>query len=162
MFPLSGWGRTDPRWVDAILDWRWTWLAARVALTSPYIVGAIIKLGDLSAATLEQEHFGLHPGLPWAALTIAVEILGPLMIISGRYVWLGAGMLGVFTGLADLLANRFWEMTGAARFAATNGFFEHIALIAGFMLAALAAEHAHRRRGLQAGAAFVTPPGDNL
>ena len=52
MFPWSGWGRTDPRWVDAILDWRWTWLAARVALTSPYIVGAIIKLGDLSAATL--------------------------------------------------------------------------------------------------------------
>lgn len=141
------WGRADPRWVDAILDWRWTWLVARVALTSPFIVGSIMKLGDLPAAAIEQEHFGLHPGLPWALLTIAVEILGPLMVISGRYAWLGAGMLGVFTGLADLLANRFWEMTGPARFAATNSFFEHIGLIAGFVLAALAAEHARRQHG---------------
>jgi uncharacterized membrane protein YphA (DoxX/SURF4 family) len=85
-----------------------------------------------------------HPGLPWALLTIAVEISGPLMIISGGYAWLGAGMLGVFTGLANLLANRFWEMTGEAQFAATNGFFEHIALIGGFILAALVAKHAHQ------------------
>jgi uncharacterized membrane protein YphA (DoxX/SURF4 family) len=144
--PSRNWGRTDPRWVDVILDWRWTWLAARVALTSPYIVGSIMKLGDLPAAALEQEHFGLHPGLSWAVLTITVEIAGPLMIIFGRYAWLGAGMLGVFTGLANVLANRFWEMSGVSRFTATNNFFEHIALIAGLVLAALAAEHAHRRR----------------
>jgi uncharacterized membrane protein YphA (DoxX/SURF4 family) len=144
MSPNRKWGRTDPRWVDAILDWRWTWLAARIALTAPFIVAGLMKLIDLHGAVLEQEHFGLRPGLPWALLTIAVEITGPALIISGRFVWLGAGMLGVFTGLADLLANRFWEMSGAERFAATNGFFEHIALIAGFILAALTAEHENR------------------
>lgn len=142
----DGVGKTDPRWVDAILDWPLTWLAARIALTGPFIVGAAMKLSDLSAAVLEQEQVGIHPGLPWALLTIAVEIIGPLLIISGRFIWLGAGMLGVFTGLANLLVNRFWEMTGPARFAATNGFFEHIALIAGFVLAALAAEHEERGR----------------
>jgi uncharacterized membrane protein YphA (DoxX/SURF4 family) len=139
------WGRSDPCWVDTILDWRWTWMIARIALIGPYLVGAFMKLSDLQFAALEQEHFGLHPGLPWALLTIAVEISGPLMIIFGRYAWLGAGMLGVFTGLANLLANRFWDMTGDARFAAINSFFEHIALIGGFVLAALAAEHAQRR-----------------
>lgn len=140
------WGRNNPRWVDTILDWRWTWVIARLALTGPYIVGALMKLSDLHFAVLEQEHFGLYPGLPWALLTIAVEISGPLLIISGRYAWLGAGMLGVFTGLANLLANRFWDMTGEARFAATNGFFEHIALIGGFILAALVAKHAQHRK----------------
>ena len=139
-------GTTDPRWVDAILDWPPTWLIARIALTGPFIVGAAMKLSDLSAAVVEQEQVGLHPGLPWALLTIAVEIIGPLLIISGRFVWFGAGMLGIFTGLANLLVNRFWDMSGAARFAATNGFFEHIALIAGFILAALAAEHEQRGR----------------
>src|SRR5262245_13008412 len=103
-----------------------------------------MKISDLHSAVLEHEHFDLRPGLPWALLTITVEISGPLMILSGRYAWLGAGMLGVFTGLANLLANRFWEMTGAARFAATNGFLEHIALIGGFILAALVAKHAQR------------------
>lgn len=139
-------GESDPNWVDAILDWPPTWLVARIALTGPFMVGAAMKLADLHAAVLEQEQVGMHPGLPWALLTIAVEIIGPLLIISGRFVWLGAGMLGVFTGLANLLVNRFWEMDGAARFAATNGFFEHVALIAGFILAALVAEHAQRDR----------------
>jgi uncharacterized membrane protein YphA (DoxX/SURF4 family) len=142
----SNFGRTDPHWVDAILDWSWTWLVARIGLTAPFIVGALTKLADLHSAALEQERVGLHPGLIWALLTIAVEITGPILIISGRYVWLGAGMLGIFTGLANLLVNRFWQMTGGERFVAINGFFEHIALIAGFILAALVAEHEYRRR----------------
>lgn len=149
------WGREDPRWVDAVLDWPFTWLLARVALTGPYIVGALMKLTDLHAAVLEQEHVGLHPGLAWALLTIVVEVTGPLLIISGRYVWLGAGMLGVFTGFANLLVNRFWEMSGSDRFFATNGFFEHIALIAGFVLAALAAEHDRATRSIIATTAKV-------
>jgi uncharacterized membrane protein YphA (DoxX/SURF4 family) len=54
-------------------------------------------------------------------------------------------VLAVFTFIANLLANRFWEMSGAERFTATNGFFEHIALIGGFVLAALAAEFEQRK-----------------
>jgi uncharacterized membrane protein YphA (DoxX/SURF4 family) len=115
-------------------------------LTAPFIVGALTKLSDLHTAALEQERAGLHPGLAWALLTIAVEVIGPMFVISGRYVWLGTGMLGVFTGIANLLVNGFWEMAGEERFAATNSFFEHIALIAGFILAALVAEQENRRR----------------
>lgn len=55
---------------------------------------------------------------------------------SGRYVWLGAGMLAVFTGATEIVAHRFWELSGAAEFAARNEFFEHIGLIAGFILIA--------------------------
>jgi uncharacterized membrane protein YphA (DoxX/SURF4 family) len=136
----------DPRWVDAVLDWRWTWLVARIALTGAYILGGLTKLADFPAAVAEQKHFGLHPGAFWAAATIAVELIGPALVISGRWVWLGAGMLGVFTGLAALLANNFWTLQGQARFAATNAFFEHIGLIAGFVMAALIAEHAGREQ----------------
>ena len=104
-----------------------------------------MKSTDLKSAIAEQEHFGLYPGWFWATLTIIVEIVGPALVISGRFVWFGAGMLAVFTAIADLLANDFWTMTGEARFNATNGFFEHIAMIAGFILAALLAEHEPRR-----------------
>jgi hypothetical protein len=55
-------------------------------------------------------------------------------------------MLGIFKGLANLPVNRVLEMTCDERFAAINGFFEHIALIAGFILAALVAEREYRRR----------------
>jgi len=139
-------GRSDPRWVDAILDWRWTWLVARIALTGAYLFGSVAGLADFPSAVAVQEHFGLHPGWFWAALTIAVELVGPILIISGRWVWLGAGMLGVITGLAAIIAAPFWSMTGAARFEATITFLEHFGLIAGFVMAALIAEHDSRAR----------------
>jgi uncharacterized membrane protein YphA (DoxX/SURF4 family) len=134
----------DPPWVDAILDWRWTWLIARIGLTGAYVLGGVGKLLDFPAAIAEQEHFGLHPGALWAALTIAVELGGSALVISGRLVWLGAGALGVFTALAAVVANDFWALQGDARFTATNAFFEHIGLIAGLVLAALIAEHDRR------------------
>ena len=140
-------GRRDPRWVDAVLDWRWTWRLARVALTSAYILGGVTKLLDFPAAVAEQEHFGLHPGWLWAAVTIAVELIAPALVIVGRWVWVGAGALGVLTAVATVVANDFWNQQGQARFAATNSFFEHIGLIAGFVLAALLSEHVQRSGG---------------
>jgi uncharacterized membrane protein YphA (DoxX/SURF4 family) len=141
--------RRNPGWVDVILDWRWTSLLARVALTGAYVLGGLTKLADFNAAIAEQEHFGMHPGWLWATLTIAVELVGSALVISGRLVWLGAGMLGVFTGLAACLANDFWTMRGAERFAATNAFFEHIGLIGGFAMAALIARRKGRGRAAE-------------
>ena len=135
-----------PRFVDAVLDWRLTWFLARLALVSAYLLGAIVKLSDWSAAVAEQAHFGMSPPQFWAAATIAIELIGPLLILSGRLVWLGAGMLGVFTLLAAITANAFWALpAGQARFMATNAFFEHIGLIGGFVLVALLAGRDQRR-----------------
>ena len=135
-----------PAFVVAILDRRLTGFLARLALVGAYLLGGIVKLADWPGAVAEQAHFGLAPPAVWAAVTIAVELIGPLLILSGRLVWLGAGMLGVFTLLAAITANAFWTMpAGAERFAATNAFFEHLGLIGGFVLAALVAEQAGRR-----------------
>jgi uncharacterized membrane protein YphA (DoxX/SURF4 family) len=136
----------DPRFVDAILDWRWTGFLARLALVGAYLLGGIVKASDWPAAVAEQTHFGMHPPALFAGLTIAVEIVGPLLILSGRFVWLGAGMLGVFTLFAAVTANAFWAMPpGPDRFMATNAFFEHLGLIGGFILAALVTEFEQRR-----------------
>jgi uncharacterized membrane protein YphA (DoxX/SURF4 family) len=123
-----------PRWISAVLAWPWTWRAARVVLVSAFIIGGITKLSDFTAAIAEQEHFGLHPGWLWAALAATVELGGSLLVISGRFVWLGAGGLGVLTAVATLAANDFWTMTGHERFMELNAFFEHFGLIAGLVL----------------------------
>jgi uncharacterized membrane protein YphA (DoxX/SURF4 family) len=137
-----------PPWVQSILEWRGTWLLARIALTSAYVIGGLTKLTNFPAAVAEMEHFGLHPGAPWAILTLTVELVGSAMIISGRMAWLGAGALGVFTGIANLLVNHFWTMQGQERFMASNAFWEHIGLIAAFVMAALIAARApHPRAG---------------
>ncbi len=142
--PVPGAAPVDPRFVDAILDWPPTWFVARLLLVGAYLVGALAKLADWPGAVAEQAHFGMAPAALWAGITIAVELIGPALILVGRLVWLGAGMLGVFTVLAACLANPFWALQGPARFAATNAFFEHLGLAGGFVLAALVAEHARR------------------
>jgi len=135
-----------PRFVGAILDWRWTGFLARLALVGAYLLGGIVKASDWTAAVAEQTHFGMSPPALWAALTIVVEIVGPLLILSGRLVWLGAGMLGIFTLFAAITANAFWAMpAGQERFMAANAFFEHLGLIGGFVLAAVVAEIEARR-----------------
>ena len=137
-------GRDDPRWVDAILDSRWTWLIARTAMVGMFVVSGVMKLLDFGQATAEQEAVGLHPGAFWAALTIFVQLTAPALVISGRLVWLGAGALAVFTALTAFLAHAFWTMQGEARFMAMNIFLEHFGLIGGFIMTALVAEHAKR------------------
>jgi uncharacterized membrane protein YphA (DoxX/SURF4 family) len=139
-------GRDEPRFVDAILDWRPTWFLARLALVGAYLMGGIVKATDWPAAVAEQAHFGMTPPALWAALTIGIELVGPILILTGRFVWLGAGMLGVFTLLAAFTANAFWAMpAGQERFRATNAFFEHVGLTGGFVLVALVAERERRR-----------------
>jgi uncharacterized membrane protein YphA (DoxX/SURF4 family) len=127
----------NPRIIATILDQPATGFIARLALVGPYLIGGIAKLTDWSGAIAEQAHFGMQPAALFAALTIAVELVGPALILAGRLVWLGAGMLGVFTLFAAIVANAFWTMDGPERFMATNAFFEHLGLIGGFVLVAM-------------------------
>jgi uncharacterized membrane protein YphA (DoxX/SURF4 family) len=137
----------DPDWVDAILDWRWTWPIARLGLTALFLLAAAIEILDFQDAAAAQEHVGLHPGWAWAIVTITVQLVGSTIIISGRHVWLGAGILAVFTGATEFVAHRFWELSGVAEFQARNEFFEHLGLIAGLVMVALLAEERNRRSG---------------
>ena len=125
-----------PRWVGAILSWSLLWPLARLALVSAYLIGGFNKLFDFAGAIAEQEHFGLHPGGLWASLAILVELGGSLLVVAGRWVWLGAGGLGVLTAIAMLTANKFWVLDGHDHFLALNAFFEHLGLIAGLVFVA--------------------------
>jgi uncharacterized membrane protein YphA (DoxX/SURF4 family) len=128
-----------PRWIAAILSWPWLLPVARIALSSAFLIGGLQKLFDFPGAVAEQTHFGLQPAWLWAAAAIFVELAGSLLVIFGRWVWLGAGGLGVVTLVAMLTANNFWTMTGHDGFIALNSFFEHLGLIAGFVLVSVMA-----------------------
>jgi uncharacterized membrane protein YphA (DoxX/SURF4 family) len=123
-----------PRWVAAILSASWLLPASRVALVSAFFVGGIQKLVDFPEAIAEQAHFGLTPAWMWAGAAVVVELCGSVLVIIGRWAWLGAGGLGVLTAVAMLTANDFWSKSGHDRFMALNAFLEHLGLIAGLVL----------------------------
>ena len=134
-----------PPVVETLLEWRGTWLVARLAIVTVYLVSAVAHLAGFKAAVAEQAQFGMPAPALMATLTIFVEIVGSLLVLSGRWVWLGAGMLGVFTALGAVLAHPFWTMKGDARFEAMATFLEHAGLVGGLVLVALVAERASRR-----------------
>ena len=133
-----------PRWVATILDNRATWLIARIVLTLPYWWSGIDKMTHPHAALGEIGGLlGLGAPLPAYIVLLIVQLGGSLLVILNRWAWLGAGALGVFTLLVTILAHAFWKLDGAMRFAEMNTFMEHMALIAGFLFAAMTARQKH-------------------
>jgi transmembrane protein len=135
-------GIDTPRWVESILDSRVTLLLARVALTLPYWWSGIDKATHPQAALAEVAGLlGTTQPLPVYLLLLIVQIGGSLLVIFNRWAWLGAGALGMFTLIVTLLVHAFWNLDGPVRFAEMNTFLEHMALIAGFVFAAMRARH---------------------
>src|SRR5258708_37725856 len=99
------------------------------------------KLIAYSGAFGERAHFGLQPAWMWAMAAVIVELGGSVLVIIGRWVWLGAGGLGVLTAIAMFAANDFWAKAGPDRFIAVNDFFEHLGLIAGLVLVSVLSLH---------------------
>jgi len=136
-------GRHSPAWIRVLLAQPWVGALVRLALVSAFLIGGVAKALDFDGAVAEQAHFGLHPPALWAALAVVVEIGGSLCVVFRRFTWLGAGSLGVLTVVAMLVANDFWNQTGAARFMAINGFFEHLGLIAALVLVTMLGDARH-------------------
>ena len=136
----------SPSWVATLLRQPWVMPLFRICLVSAYLIGGVTKLLHFDAAVAEQVHAGLHPGWLWAALAIFVEIAGSLCIIFNRFTWLGAGGLAALTVVAMLVANSFWRLEGVARFIALNSFFEHLGLVAAFVMVTYLASGERRPR----------------
>jgi uncharacterized membrane protein YphA (DoxX/SURF4 family) len=150
-----------PGWIAAILSWPALLPISRIALVSAFLIGGIQKLTDFPGAIAEQAHFGLQPALLWAAVAVIVELGGSVLVIFGRFVWLGAGGLGVLTAVAMFVANDFWAKSGHDRFTAVNSFFEHLGLIAGLILISILSLH-ERNTSRQGFEPHISYPGGRL
>lgn len=115
-------------------------LLARVVLTAPFWMSAALKTLDWPGAVAEMMHFGLSPAPLFALLVIIVQATGSLGVILGRWSWLAAGTLSVFTVLATSLAHPFWTMQGAQQIAELNHALANFAIVAGLALAVILAD----------------------
>jgi uncharacterized membrane protein YphA (DoxX/SURF4 family) len=129
-----------PEFVRAILEWPWTWLIARLALVATFLASGLSKIAGFSGGVAEMAQAGLPAPSAMALLSILVELAGSVLVLVGRWVWLGAGMLGVFTAIGAVTAHAFWKVSGPERKEATAVFLMHFGLIAAFALDALLAE----------------------
>ena len=132
--------------VQDFLRQRWVGIAARTLLTLPFWASGIAKLVAFDSGVAEMAHHGLEPAILFNVATIATQLVGSALIIANRGAWLGAGALGVFTGLTIVLVHRFWEMPeGITRTIAFHAVVEHIGIVGGLLgVAVLSARCASR------------------
>ena len=123
--------------LDDVLRSPATAAAARVVLCLPFWWSGFDKLIDFSGGTAEVAAFGLPAPAALNALTVLVQLGGSALVIANVWTWLGAGALGVFTVIVTLLAHQFWTLQGSSQTEQLNVFLEHLAIVAGFVLAAI-------------------------
>lgn len=124
-----------------VLHSRLYYVLATSVLTSVFWSSGIQKIFGFGATLQEMAHFGLQPAWLFALATIAVQLLGSLLIVSAsRFAWLGAGALAVFTLSTIPLAHRFWEMQGMIAFLEKALVLDHISIIGGLAVAAALAQ----------------------
>jgi transmembrane protein len=134
------------REVGNILDQHWLLVWARVAITFMFWFAGIGFLLDLPATVAMMRGYGLEPAELVAGLMILVLLAGSALVIEGRLVWLGAGMLAVFTLSTIPTTHHFWTMTGAAAVENRLESEEHVTVIGGLVLASILAHLENRRR----------------
>ena len=119
-----------------LLSARAVQFVALLGLCAAYLQGGLTKLADFDAAVAETRSFGVPFATAAAAATIATELGGSALVLTGIQRWIGALWLAGFTLIATFLANAFWNVQPPQRFMVENAFFEHLGLVGGFLFVA--------------------------
>jgi transmembrane protein len=137
-----------PAPIAAILNARPFQLLARILLVVTFFTPGFMQIFQFQGALGDFTHFNLNPPPVYVVASI-ITLLGgsALVILGGRWTWLGAGALGVYTGLTILIVHHFWTMQGADQLSEFRTALEHISLIGGLMVAAILLNGAPKSEG---------------
>ena len=118
---------------------------AALLATSVFWWSAFSKIADFAGAQAEMAHFGLNPPWLFAAGTIGLQLGGTALILfGGRWAWVGAVALALFTLSTIPLAHAFWNMSGHEAFLEKIIAQEHLSVVGGLLAAAVAASYRRR------------------
>jgi putative oxidoreductase len=112
------------------------WLGAlgRIGLASLFILAGANKIFSYAPTAARMEEAGLSPSGLLLPATIALELVGGLMIALGlRWRQHAAIALCVFTIATNIFFHRFWELSGWVAQLELSLFFKNVA-IAGALL----------------------------
>lgn len=140
-------GRNDmPRVIAAFLDGGIGWFLARLVLTFVFWSAGLAHLIGFEHSVTELRTLRLEPAGFLNVVLIATLLIGSLLILLDRWLWLGCGILSGFLVVAIVLAHPFWTMEEPARTPHFRVAMEHISLIGGFMVCAVAGRLRDLRR----------------
>lgn len=110
-------------------------LAGRICLAALFLPSGIGKIGNFAGFTGFLAGKGLPAAPVLAGLTVAVEIIGPVLLILGLFPRITAIVLGGFTLVATLVSHQFWTFPDAAAQSAQQiQFLKNVGIMGAMML----------------------------
>ena len=101
-----------------------------ITVTFMFWWSGFTKLADFPATLGEMAHFGLNPPWLFAVGTIVIQLAGSALVIGGgRFAWLGAVPLALFTLASIPIAHHFWDMSPGMAFGERLIAEEHLSVV---------------------------------
>jgi transmembrane protein len=122
--------------IAAVTGATWFGYFTRTVLTFMFWASGLAKLIDFQGGMAEMTQFGLQPAAAFNIAVIITQLGGSALIIANRWTWLGAGGLGIFTGLTIPIVHTFWNMEEPFKTMEFYVVMEHISIIGGLMVVA--------------------------
>jgi putative oxidoreductase len=111
-------------------------LAARIFIAALFLVAGARKLLGYAATAAYFTKLGFPAAEVLAALAIAIELGGGLMLLVGWHTRWVAWLLVVFVAVATAMAHRFWEFDASQLNNQLNHFLKNAAVIGGLFYVA--------------------------
>ncbi|AQZ95350.1 DoxX family protein [Halopseudomonas phragmitis] len=129
-----------------VLESGWLWLVARLLLVVVFASSGLAKIIDFDAGMAEMRDAGLEPAWLFNVVVASTLLLGSVLILLDRVVWLAAAALSGFLLLAILIVHRFWALPASDAELALFFALEHVSVMGGLIAVAVAS---HARRELR-------------
>lgn len=106
----------------------------RILLASLFVISGIFKIMGFAGTVAYFTGLGLPVPTVAVLVTIAVEVGGGLLLMTGRGVKPVALIIALFTVGATVSAHHFWNLEGAAAQAQLTHFLKNVAIIGALLL----------------------------
>lgn len=113
-----------------------TVLVGRILLGLLFILAGLAKIGDFNGTVGYVGSGGLPMPSVVAALTIAVELGGGLLLVFGLFTRWAALALAVFSVLSAIVFHNFWASPEAARMMQNTQFLKNLSIAGGMLVLA--------------------------
>ena len=130
-----------PPLIRKILTSNLLWIVARVLLVFVFFASGLSKLLNINGSGYaEMAKASLDPVWFFNYATAFTLLLGAVLILFNRFVWLCAGLISVFLILAIFIVHHFWSLPEPKAQMSMYIALEHISVVGGLIIAAILSE----------------------
>lgn len=117
-----------------VATYDWAALIGRILLAAIFIMAGLNKLGGIEGVTNAIAGKGLPMPQVLAWLTVAIELVGGILLVVGwKARWAALAIL-LFTLLSAFLFHPYWTFPAEQRMDQYNAFWKNIAICGGMLM----------------------------